>query len=96
MKLIRPTRHHRRLASEQLESRHLLCGATVCISEFMADNASTLDDFQGDSSDWLEVYNPTGQTVDLTGWYLTDDAADLTKWYSGGRAAHQFSHEQKR
>lgn len=50
------------------------------ISELMADNGVTLADGDGDFSDWIEIYNPTASTVDLTGYFLTDDATNLTKW----------------
>jgi hypothetical protein len=48
--------------------------------EFCASNDESLVDFEGDSSDWIELHNPTSQAVDLEGWYLTDDLSDLTKW----------------
>jgi hypothetical protein len=59
----------------------------VVISEFVALNGSKkplgpgglLDD-NGDSSDWIELYNSTDAAIDLKGWYLTDDVDDLTKW----------------
>lgn len=50
------------------------------ISEFMADNKSTLADADGDHPDWIELHNPTGSAVNLDGWYLTDAAGNLTKW----------------
>ncbi|MGI9241175.1 MAG: LamG-like jellyroll fold domain-containing protein, partial [Verrucomicrobiales bacterium] len=50
------------------------------ISEFMADNETALADGDGDYSDWIEIYNPTGTVIDLAGYYLTDDAGDLTQW----------------
>jgi hypothetical protein len=50
------------------------------ISEFMAANKTTLLDEDGDSSDWIEIYNGTGSAVDLSGWFLTTDAANLTQW----------------
>ena len=60
---------------------------TVVISEFLAINGSKqplspggLLDENGDSSDWIELYNPTDTPIDLKGWYLTDDANDLTRW----------------
>jgi hypothetical protein len=33
-----------------------------------------------DSNDWIELYNPTNAPVNLSGWYLSDDAANLQKW----------------
>jgi hypothetical protein len=54
--------------------------ASPVISEFMADNKSTLWDENGDSSDWIEIFNPDATNVSLSGWYLTDDENDLTKW----------------
>src|SRR3954469_19887767 len=53
---------------------------TVRISEFMANNTSTLADENGEYSDWIEIQNTGVTPVDLGGWYLTDDSADLKKW----------------
>ena len=50
------------------------------ITEFQADNSSTIDDEDGSSSDWIEIFNPDATPADLTGFYLTDDPANLTKW----------------
>lgn len=47
----------------------------VWISEAMSDNADTLEDGDGDSPDWIELYNPGPAPVDLSGWTLTDDEA---------------------
>lgn len=54
-------------------------GAPV-ISEFMASNSATLSDEDGDFPDWIEIFNPDAQAVDLAGWHLTDDAAQPQKW----------------
>ncbi len=54
--------------------------AQPIISEFMAVNSATLADGDGAYSDWIEVHNPEGLPIDLTGWYLTDSATNLTKW----------------
>ena len=52
----------------------------VVISEFQARNAMTIVDADGDSSDWIEIYNASGATVSLRDWALTDDAQDPAKW----------------
>jgi len=52
----------------------------VIISEFMASNMGSLLDEDGDSSDWIEIYNAGTNTVNLGGWYLTDNDGNLTKW----------------
>ncbi|MEM6688731.1 MAG: lamin tail domain-containing protein, partial [Planctomycetota bacterium] len=62
----------RRLIAEQLEKR-MVMAATPFISEFLASNSGGLRDVDGDSSDWIEIYNPTDSAVDLSGWQLTDD-----------------------
>jgi hypothetical protein len=53
---------------------------SVWISEIVADNKDSLLDEDGDSPDWIELYNSTDSAISLDGWYLTDDATDLTKW----------------
>lgn len=50
------------------------------ISEFMASNDRTLTDEDGDSSDWIEIYNPDAEAVDLGGLFLTDDSVEPNKW----------------
>ncbi len=52
----------------------------VVINEFLASNDSTLLDQDDDSSDWIELYNSTESTVDLDGWFLTDNPDNLEKW----------------
>ncbi|MFT7513621.1 MAG: hypothetical protein ACI9QL_002835 [Candidatus Omnitrophota bacterium] len=54
--------------------------AQLVINEFQAINNSTLADAQGDFSDWIELYNTGSNTVDLTGWFLTDTETNLTRW----------------
>ena len=53
---------------------------SIRINELMASNGSSLDDDDGDASDWLEIYNEQSGTVNLEGWHLTDDLDQLTKW----------------
>jgi plastocyanin len=58
----------------------LVSNAQVVISEFMAQNDSTLLDGDGNYSDWIELYNTGDEAVDLTGWYLSDDTSNPTQW----------------
>ena len=50
------------------------------ISEFMAANSHTTNDIDGDSSDWIELFNPETYAVNLDGYFLTDDSHALNKW----------------
>ena len=52
----------------------------VMINEFMASNGSTLQDRSREYPDWIELYNPQPYSVDLSGYYLSDDPADPFKW----------------
>ena len=70
----------RRLLAETLEDRMLLAGDTLVITELMAINGSTLADEDGEFEDWIEIYNPTADAVDLDGWFLTDDPDRLDRW----------------
>ncbi|MCS5659598.1 MAG: lamin tail domain-containing protein, partial [Dehalococcoidia bacterium] len=53
---------------------------SIRINEFMASNGNSLDDDDGDASDWVEIFNEQSGTVNLNGWYLTDDPDELNKW----------------
>jgi CotH kinase protein/Concanavalin A-like lectin/glucanases superfamily/Lamin Tail Domain len=54
--------------------------AQVRITEFMASNASTLADEDGDFSDWIEIQNTNSASVNLLNWSLTDSASHPTEW----------------
>src|SRR5262245_49733220 len=57
-----------------------VAAGTFRITEFMADNGSTLRDEDGDYSDWIEIYNSSSALQSLDGWCLTDDARTPSKW----------------
>lgn len=65
---------------------------SVRINEILAMNNSILADEDGDYSDWIELYNAGPDPVDLTGWFLTDDADDPRKWSLPGveMASHEY------
>ncbi len=54
--------------------------AAPIISEILADNESGQRDEDGDWEDWLELYNPDPDPVDLGGYFLTDRPENLPKW----------------
>jgi hypothetical protein len=52
----------------------------VFVNEFVASNSGGIVDETGQAEDWVELWNPNAFTVDLTGWHLTDDLANPTRW----------------
>ena len=50
------------------------------ISEFMAENSNGITDEDGDTSDWIEIWNTTTSTLNLAGWTLSDDPLLPAKW----------------
>jgi len=50
------------------------------ISEIMASNSYTLEDEDGDYSDYIEIYNGYNYEVNLEGYYLSDDEFEPKKW----------------
>lgn len=53
---------------------------SVVINEFMASNTTTIADQNGQFDDWIELYNTSNAAVNIGGWILTDNPANLTKW----------------
>lgn len=43
------------------------------INEFMASNQGTLHDEDGDASDWIEIYNPASEPLNLYGYSISDN-----------------------
>ncbi|MGC8743825.1 MAG: lamin tail domain-containing protein [Verrucomicrobiia bacterium] len=53
----------------------------VFINEWMASNTRTIaNPVTGAFDDWFELYNPGNSAVDLSGYYLTDDATNKFKY----------------
>jgi hypothetical protein len=55
----------------------------VVINEWMADNAGPdgiADPLDGLFQDWFELFNPNTNTVNLSGFYLTDNLGQPAKW----------------
>ncbi|MGC6490100.1 MAG: CotH kinase family protein [Flavobacteriales bacterium] len=54
--------------------------AQVIINEYSAANFNEFTDNYGDFEDWFELHNPSANSVDLNGYYLSDKEDNLTKW----------------
>ena len=54
--------------------------AALHITEFLANNEDSIQDEDGDNSDWIEIFNSGSDPINLEGYYLTDDSGVLTKW----------------
>ena len=53
---------------------------SVVINEFSASNINGLEESDGKYPDWIELYNTTSTTINLTGYYLSDKIDNPTKW----------------
>ena len=54
-------------------SKNGVTEGSVVINEFLASSLVG-------AADWIELYNRGDTERDISGWYLTDDAATLTEW----------------
>ena len=50
------------------------------ISEIVAANDNTLKDNFGETSDWIELHNPSDAPANLLGWGLSDELESPLKW----------------
>ncbi len=52
----------------------------VVINEVLASNQDAETDENDENEDWIELYNNSNLAVDLSGFFLTDNESNLTKW----------------
>jgi hypothetical protein len=57
----------------------------VVINELMSSNIDNYTDEDGDTSDWIELYNADAEAVVLSGWHISDDPDEPEKWALPGR-----------
>ena len=54
--------------------------AQVVINEYSCSNLSNIVDNYNEYEDWIELYNTGAATITLTGYYLSDQDDNPTKW----------------
>ncbi|MDR2424809.1 MAG: lamin tail domain-containing protein [Prevotellaceae bacterium] len=54
--------------------------AKLQINEIMVNNKTNYVDRYGNHSPWIEIYNNSGSSANLGGWYLSDDPNNLKKY----------------
>ena len=52
----------------------------LVINELMASNLGSVMSPAINFDSWIELYNPSDQSINLAGYYLSDDASNLKRW----------------
>ena len=66
------------------------------INEVMASNNNNIKDDYFENEDWIELYNPSNSSIDISGFYISDRANNKTKFQIKGTSqqtiiqAHSF------
>ena len=63
-----------------LFSLTIINAQSVIINEVVSSNSIYIDE-DGDTPDWIELYNYGSQDVNLENWTISDDINDLSKWH---------------
>jgi hypothetical protein len=64
-----------------LERAHILVTPQeLYINEFMAANETVIADEAGEYDDWIEIYNPGPDPIQMRDYFLTDDLTDPLAW----------------
>ena len=64
----------------QVQTGSLSTTNTIVINELLASNSTGTKDEKGQYDDWIELYNKSDATVDVSGYYITDDITKPKKW----------------
>lgn len=54
--------------------------SNVVINEVMPVNNVTVEDQNGEYDDWIELYNLSSASINLSGYYLSDSKKNPEKW----------------
>ena len=52
----------------------------VVLNEVMVKNISAIKDDKGNYSAWVELFNPTNAPIDLSGYTISNEQSNLSKW----------------
>ena len=58
----------------------IITGQEIQLNEIVSSNGDILYDEDGETPDWIEIYNNTSEPKNLFGYGITDDPNDLQKW----------------
>lgn len=58
----------------------LLFSQSIQINEVVSSNSSIFYDEDGDTPDWIEIYNTSNNSINLEGYGLSDDLNEKFKW----------------
>lgn len=61
-------------------SQAVLCGQGIVINEILTSNGQGIADEDGDRPDWIELYHSGAEPLSLSGYFLSDDPADVFMW----------------
>lgn len=61
------------------KSEELITGELV-INELMPVNSTIVADQDGEYDDWIELFNLSSSSIDISGFYLSDKRFNILKW----------------
>ncbi len=60
---------------------NLSIGQPLFINEIMPSNKNIIKDEDGTFSDWIEIYNDSDSSINLSNYTLSDDEKNLNRWH---------------
>ena len=52
----------------------------LVINELMPVNSTIIADQNGEFDDWIEIFNLSSSSIDVSGYYISDNKGDISKW----------------
>jgi len=65
---------------------------SIVINEAMPKNFDAIIDEDSETPDWIEIYNSSGNEINLGGYYLSDDIDNLSMWEFPSGAMSAYEH----